>query len=586
MAGTLTYGLQVAHTFQRKFDPESLAAALADCHIYLISRRPSVRIKKGSARIHLDRLSVEFLARDHARSPISEVPISINLQTRDAISDFRTYVDGSYFSLIAGRTLIHGDAWSLASIMSGAREGLARQEVMYIGQAFGQDGSRNVIERTTRHEKLQRVYEVHAGSAWDIFVTAIRITEVMMEADDHIDDTEPGFDLDRFYEVFQDAVDGRLLKPSIDLVEHGLIAYFNPPYNKNLLEWKAAQPTNDMRKMGEAGFRLLRLHLTSDGSLARFYSREVQEPRRAHLVLHDLPPAPNDRVVRGISAPQVDGWRAEFYLFEGQDQLSSDAEKADLALNVFGPLSPKIRVPEEVEPQIAELEKTFRRWASESSEPIAYEGPEFLHDVGSIPFGIDPKGNKVLWQVHKPGTGMLHGLVVGGRNTGKTNFLNVLRLGARSSGKISLLSADPTGRNLAKDISPVAGYPVAQTLPDITTMLGQLKKELDRRITESGYVDPSPAKPGLIITIEDAHLVFSESNEALEYAEALAEFGPENGICMICTMPDLNLQRFGGSSALRNNFALRGTISFYGDPAALDMLDELDDEVRARILKL
>jgi hypothetical protein len=79
------------------------------------------------------------------------------------IEDFRSYLDGSYFSFRANGALIHGDSWALASLASNAREDIARQEIMYVGQAFGSSGSTNAVERTRRHQKLQRIYEHHAG---------------------------------------------------------------------------------------------------------------------------------------------------------------------------------------------------------------------------------------------------------------------------------------------------------------------------------------------------------------------------------------------------------------------------------------
>ncbi|MGW3615320.1 FtsK/SpoIIIE domain-containing protein [Micromonospora sp. NPDC005163] len=591
MAGTLTYILQVAHTFQRKFDPESLQAALADCHLYVISRRPSVRIDRTSPRIHLDRLSVDFMTREDMKGEPERIPVAIDLHELDTISDFRTYAHGSYFSMAMGGGLVHGDAWSLASMMSGADEKMARQEVLYVGQAFGDDGSTNVVQRTRRHEKLQRVYETHAGGDWDIFVSALRITEILREADDHINDDEPGsIGMEGFYGVFQDARKPRILKASVDLVEHGLIAYFNPPYNEKLVEWRAGQPTSDMKKLRNAGFRLLRLHLSSHGSLARFYSREVPSPTRSHLVVHDLPPTPDDSVVRGISAPCVGDWRSHHFLSEERDALLTGSEAADLVMNVFGPEAPQIRVPEEVEGPIehlnAKTSAAFKRWADEAPEPLKYEGPEFVHETGSVPVGIDDQDNKIYWQLHKPGLGLVHGLIVGPRGTGKTNFLNVLRLGALKSGKLALFSADPSGRNTPKDVASMAGCAVAEGIPEIIVMLRSMEKELDRRMAMGGNADPTAEKPGLIVTLEDAHLVLSVSEQAVQHAEKIARWGPENGVSLIFTLPDVNVQRFGGSFALRQELALRGRVMLYGEPGSINMLDEFGEDLRDKLINL
>jgi hypothetical protein len=151
VAGTLWYRLNVEHVYQRRFgDSESLAEALAASHWYIISRRPTVRIIADTVRLDDQILTVDFITRDNLTSPEQVYAFGSDFRQLGFPHDFRTYSDGAYFSVAVGDKLIHGDAWALASLLSAASRDIARQEVLYIGQAFGPGGTGNAWERTQR----------------------------------------------------------------------------------------------------------------------------------------------------------------------------------------------------------------------------------------------------------------------------------------------------------------------------------------------------------------------------------------------------------------------------------------------------
>jgi hypothetical protein len=78
---------------------------------------------------------------------------------------------------------------------------------------------------------LQRIYEDHVGDA-DIFVTPLRIHQSTFLGVDHIDGAVgTGPALSDSHGVFTD-VAGGIRSPTVELLEHGLIAYFVPPYNE------------------------------------------------------------------------------------------------------------------------------------------------------------------------------------------------------------------------------------------------------------------------------------------------------------------------------------------------------------------
>ncbi|MBL7500331.1 hypothetical protein I6A81_29605, partial [Frankia sp. CN7] len=220
MAGTLIFSISATHVFQRKFDTESLAIALGDCHWYIITRRPSVRIARESVDLRDEIITLDVVTRESIAGPPKTYHLGADLAGIDETRHFAVHADGAYFSLQARNGLIHGDSWALASLLSGASAELARQEVLYIGQAFGH-GNVNAWARTSQHRKLQRIYEDHWDSGWDIYVAPLRLDESAWESDDHIEDLEPGPSFEGYYSSFI-SMDRELRKPAVDLIEHAL----------------------------------------------------------------------------------------------------------------------------------------------------------------------------------------------------------------------------------------------------------------------------------------------------------------------------------------------------------------------------
>ena len=343
MAGTLLFRLKVEHIYQRRFDSESLAEALTSSHWYIISRRPSVRILEDSVRLDDHILTVDFVTRRDLASPEQNHTFGADFCELGPVHDFQAYADGAYFSIGMRDSLMHGDAWALASLLSSARTDIARQEVLYVGQAFGRDGTGNAWQRTREHEKLQRIYEDHVNTDSEIFVAPLSLERGGFRSDDHIEDRESGVNLSAYWETFVDQ-DGYILKPSVDLIEHGLIAYSVSPYNEKLTEWRANKPTETMQKMRSVGFRLLQIHLSGWWGLARFYS--LQEPNcfRSHFISHDLPPSPRRTMLRGVAAENMSERSMGARLArEGKELFADRAEQAAVSLCVFGDLAPEIR---------------------------------------------------------------------------------------------------------------------------------------------------------------------------------------------------------------------------------------------------
>lgn len=105
-------------------------------------------------------------------------------------------------------------------------------DVQYIGQAYGEDGSRNALDRLTKHETLQRIALAPAPENHRLEVVLIEVqpnTRMMTvinpwakERDD--DGSRVAAALDSLYDTTE--------AQQVSLYEAALIRYFQPMYNK------------------------------------------------------------------------------------------------------------------------------------------------------------------------------------------------------------------------------------------------------------------------------------------------------------------------------------------------------------------
>jgi hypothetical protein len=580
MAGSLGYSLKVANVYQRRFDSETLATALTGSHLYIISRRPAVRIDRSSVRVYAHQITFDVVTNKSIRSDPERHSLVLNFEHSLEVEDFRTYSNSTYFSFRANGFLIHGDAWALASLASNAGTALATQEVLYVGQAHGQDGSSNSWQRTRRHSTLQKIYEDHSGEDWSIFVSPLIVVKTERSSEDHIDDQqEPtvnilGMSAD---DAFYDSRRKIILPTSIDLIEHALITYFAPPYNELLKEWRPERPTVAMGKMKSAGFRLLQIHLDGWQGLARYYAAQTKQ-NRSHLVLLGTEADSREHDPRVSYDSSVDNWRLELLVMHYRELLDA-AETSAAVLSIFGEEAPRVRRPPEVRLPDSEstwsLEEAREAYAVLREEVIEYEGPGFDPDTGLLPTSTYADGQRGHWRLVRPGQGVCHGVIAGARQTGKTNTLNILRTEVLCSGLFGpLMLIDPTG---CHDFTAWRdhAYTVADTPESAIDLLSAVARAVVARREAGNYV-LSASTPGILVTLENAHMIFATSRLATRKADVIARFGESVGVSLVVTVPDLNIARFGNRHSLRAALRRYNTVVF-GPPDAYEMHNEGDD---------
>jgi hypothetical protein len=567
----MIYELRAAHVFQRRFDSEALAAAVSDCHLYIISRRPGVRVIGETVRTHPDSIAVVGRIVDGVSCEAQKFTLPVDSAMEP--SDFRLHDDGAYFSFRTGGQMWHGDTWSLAALATRGQGPIAMHEVLYIGKAFGSDGTSSAWHRTRRHEKLQRIYEDHVGGP-DVFVTPLRIHQSSLLGLDHIaDGDDRGPNLANYYGVFADAK-GAVLAPTVELLEHALIAYFVPPYNENLTQWRVEAPSKPMRQMAAAGLRLLKVHLNGADGLARFRSRQVPHGTRSHLITHDFPTGRRTAVPRGISATEISAQRAAMLGLDDTESVMTADEAATVTLRVFGVRAPRTRKPASVDLEDDVYAQMDRYCAELGRLPdvIPYDGrPLFDPQTGAVSLGEDAEGTVIRQTIVDTQGQPMHAMVLGPAGSGKSNTLTMLTLGMMQARPTLLWTADAVSRHLprmrAVVRSGLADW-AAVDLTELELILGAAVALAERPGQGSLSGPDGGAFPlSILITIEDAHHAF-RAPRLRTLAERLVVAGPRAGISMAITMPDENIARFGGSTLLRKAFA-DGIVMCLGEEDAL-----------------
>jgi hypothetical protein len=145
--------------------PKTLAA-LEDAHIYFVCQRPRVRIDAAERRKpDGTRLSLEISTPNGAVN--KEFLVGDDLLPPEATTA-RLPEGGAYFAFTNGRDDLTPlmPPEQLLPVANGQLRELADLDVVYVGQAFGNSGTRSVVDRLKSHRTLQKVLADQAHRSW------------------------------------------------------------------------------------------------------------------------------------------------------------------------------------------------------------------------------------------------------------------------------------------------------------------------------------------------------------------------------------------------------------------------------------
>lgn len=141
-------------------DPEIVGLLPKDSplHIYMIGRRPRIAIDPGSLKIDEDTFSGVFTIQN--QHTYERVEFSLGNQIGVGPCQISCAYPYTELALLApdGTSALHGKA---AALMMNCGPGYWKYldlEVLYVGQAYGEGGSRLAPERLRAHSTLQKIY--------------------------------------------------------------------------------------------------------------------------------------------------------------------------------------------------------------------------------------------------------------------------------------------------------------------------------------------------------------------------------------------------------------------------------------------
>lgn len=166
--------------------------------------------------------------KDHSKLDISSKPPYTNIIVKIDDEQYRSDAVSEAFSQIT-------DYSSLEIMMECASQIQSDLvcEVLYIGQAYGKDGSRNAVDRLLSHKTFQKILLdcQNSYSDRDLLIMLMDYNHCLLSSFDGISDefeVSDNEDNEHIQSVTSDILDKKLI---INIVEAAMIHYFRPKYN-------------------------------------------------------------------------------------------------------------------------------------------------------------------------------------------------------------------------------------------------------------------------------------------------------------------------------------------------------------------
>lgn len=259
------------------YDQEALkqfSKVLETCHVYVIGLMP--RIDFVGAREEAGQLVTCYEVAGVAKEVRWPLPPGLSLKHEDGFW---------YLGNDEGERFFPDEDRALRRLND--EQNAVGFEVLYIGQAYGKDGSRNALDRLLKHETLQKISikGIPDGYRLHLLLLEIQPSNMMFTVfNPGAKDKEKGVErissgLDKLFNTNE--------AERITLYEASLIRYFQPKYNK---DFKDSFPSTNMKVLAdcyEKDFSALIAEICIDELPFKMFSDAVPA-KQYHQAKHDL----------------------------------------------------------------------------------------------------------------------------------------------------------------------------------------------------------------------------------------------------------------------------------------------------------
>lgn len=254
---------------------KQVESTVASCHIYVIGIMPKVHFV--NAKEENRELITSYEIAGAAKELRWPLPREFTLRHEDG----HWYLANS----ATGETYVWSHDTAVQRLNN--EQDAIGFEVLYIGQAYGKDGSRNALDRLLKHETLQKIAVKGIPDGY-------RLTLLLLE-------TQPATTMFTIFNPWAKEKDqgaqriskglDKLFNTSeaerITLYEASLIRYFQPKYNK---EFKDSFPSTNMKVLADCydkDFAALTAEICIDELPFKMFTNAVPA-KQHHIAKHDL----------------------------------------------------------------------------------------------------------------------------------------------------------------------------------------------------------------------------------------------------------------------------------------------------------
>lgn len=212
---------------------------ISKCHIYIIAARPSPYFKPESLNHENDILSGKICYKiDGKEAEIDFGGFSWKLEDDAIAIDCKYPYKEIRSHNFKGEEVTHMPASHLANLYITSKPNqisdLNRYEVLYVGQALGEQGNRSAIDRLRSHSTLQKILALTSHDYPDkeimVFMYQFEHAQVVASIDGREKDAD---NTDKNEARLMNAINNPPnKKQKIGMIEAGLIRYFQPRYNE------------------------------------------------------------------------------------------------------------------------------------------------------------------------------------------------------------------------------------------------------------------------------------------------------------------------------------------------------------------
>ena len=209
------------------------------CNIYFILKRPRLSLDPKYLRLDSGRAELKYFIQiedeKFERYLLLELPRKIHnirLESKYPYNYFKLHDDNLESPYIKLAAIVNE-----AHKHSGIQEPLLDYQILYIGQAFGEDGKRTALDRLGSHSTLQKIYSeaMDRNPDSEIWLMLAAFTEKkigLLNGMINISVSNEKEDSERFINFMTSTGSSFSEKQKVNFTEAALIRTFLPQYNK------------------------------------------------------------------------------------------------------------------------------------------------------------------------------------------------------------------------------------------------------------------------------------------------------------------------------------------------------------------